>query len=366
MIVLAVNSLRVLGGGEKWLVRHSPLWSRRGVELRIACQPGSPLQALAGRRGVAVEPVRMRHDLSPFAVMGLARVIRRLRPGAILCCNERAYRLAAPAARLCGGPPLVYRNGLTGTFKNKAHNRLLSPGLARIVAVSDDLRAEMAGISWLGPGRLDTIHNGIDPAPYAADPARRAAIRSELGAGPESVVFAVAARLTEDKGVGDTLAAFAELAGRRPRSVLWLAGEGPLRAELEERASRLNLGRQVRFLGFREDIAAVLQGVDVFVQASHREGLGNAILEAMASGCAVVASRAGGNPELVAHGETGFLVPVRDLTALAAALERLAEDEPARRRMGEAGRVRAASEFPLEREADRWVALLRQVARPVP
>lgn len=362
MRVLAVNSLRVLGGGEKWLIRHAPLWRERGFELELACQPEAPLAALAKESDLTVSTVPMRHDISPAGVAGLARLFRRRRPEVVLCCNERAYRLAAPASRLAGVRRLVYRNGLTGTFKNKPHNRAWAFCLRRVVAVSEALHREMSAFGWIPPANLVTIRNGIDPGGYPADERTRLRVREAEGAPAESCVFGVLARLSEDKGVLDALEAFAQTAAEFSHGRLWLAGEGPLRAQLEARSRELGLADRVRVLGFRRDVPDLLQGIDLLVQASHREGLGNSLLEAMASGRGVIASRVGGNPEVVEDAVTGLLVPERDPATLADAMRKALADPGLVRAWGERSRARVCTQFPLSGEADAWGRLLAEVA----
>lgn len=360
--VAVVNSLRVLGGGEKWVARHTRRWPEHGIRPLVLCQPGSGLEKLIRETAVETVSVPMRHDLSPAAVLRIAARLRSFRPDTVLCCNERAFRLAAPASLLAGAPPIVYRNGLTGTFKNRAHNRLFRGRLARMVVNTEALRREIATFGWIPAERIRIIRNGVDLAAFAPDPAARSRVRREVGTPEDRVVIAVLARLTEDKGLVETLQAFMALRPAHPHAELWLAGEGSLRPRLESLAERLTAEGRVRFLGFRDDAASVLQAADVVVQASHREGLGNTLLEAMASARPVIASTAGGNPDVVIPGETGELVPPRDPEALARALGPYLADPYLRLRAGQAGLRRAREHFSLERETEEWLGLLREVA----
>jgi glycosyltransferase involved in cell wall biosynthesis len=360
--IAVVNSIRVCGGGEKWLVRQGTCWRERGHEVLIVCHPQSGLEQLVGESGLAAAPVRMPHDLSLRAAAGIRGVLHRFRPDVVLCCNERAFRLTVPATRWAGSPPLVYRNGLTATFKNRWVNRLLFRRTERMVVISEPLREEMASYGWIPSNRLQVIRNGIDPAPYAPDPAARDRVRRDLDTPRDAVVAAVLARVTEDKGQVETIEAMAALARKHPRAMLWIVGEGSLRPRLEAQAQQRGIADRVRFPGFRKDIAAVLQAVDIVVQASHREGLGNTLLEAMAAARPVVASSVGGILDVVVPGETGELVPPYDAAALAPALESLLADPEKRRRYGENGRRRVEHHFRLTRETDEWCRLFDQVA----
>lgn len=361
MRIAVVNSIRVCGGGEKWLVRQASCWKAQGHEPMIICQPGSGLERLAREAGVPTQAVSMRNDVSPRAIMNLARALRKFRPAVVLCCNERAFRLAMPARRWAGNPPLMYRNGLTATFKNRSLNRILFRHAARMIVISEPLREEMASYGWIPSDRLQVIRNGIDTDLYRTDEVARARVRKEVGSRPDAVVAAVLARVTEDKGQVETIDALASLAKECPQAELWIVGEGTLRPKLEEQARERGISDRVRFLGFRNDISAVLQAVDIVVQASHREGLGNTLLEAMASRKPIVASSVGGIVDVVVPGVTGELVPPYDPAAIAQALRPLLTNPALRTQYGEAGWKRVQEEFRLSRETADWCRLFEEI-----
>jgi glycosyltransferase involved in cell wall biosynthesis len=362
MRIAVVNSLRVTGGGEKWAVRLAPCWQERGHQVRILCQPGSGLEKLAQGAHLETAPTVMRHDLSLPGVFAIAGQLRRFHPDLVLCCNERAYRLTVPASLMAGRPPLVYRNGLSATFKNRSVNRWLFGPVRRMVVNSRELRDEMASYGWIARDRLQIIRNGIDTSLYRRDDEARARIRQELGTPAEAPVAAVIARLTEDKGQAETLRAFAGATKSHPTAELWLAGEGNP-SGLRALAGELGIGERVRLLGFRSDIPAVLQAVDLVVQASFREGLGNSILEAMAAGRVVIASNVGGFTDLVSSGENGALVAPGDVAELQAALEPLIGDREQRATLGEAARRKVEAEYRLAGEADEWCRLFQEIAQ---
>jgi glycosyltransferase involved in cell wall biosynthesis len=359
--IAVVNSIRVCGGGEKWLVRQASCWKANGHEPLIFCQPGSGLERIAREAGLSTQAVSMRNDVSLRAVARLATAMRRFRPDLVFCCNERAFRLAVPARKWAGKPPVIYRNGLTATFKNRSLNRLLFRDAARMIVISDPLREEMASYGWIPNERLQVIRNGIDTAGYQTDPAARQRVRAEVGTAPDAVVAAVLARVTEDKGQVETIEALASLASDYPKAELWIVGEGSLRPRLEDQARELGVTDRVKFLGFRTDIAAVFQAVDIVVQASHREGLGNTLLEAMASRKPILASSVGGIVDVVVPGETGELVPPYDSAAIAKALGPLLADPELRERYGEAGWRRVQEQFRLERETADWCRLFEEL-----
>ncbi len=195
-------------------------------------------------------------------------------------------------------------------------------------------------------GIVEAIGNGADPRrfhPAAQDDADRRALRVSLGVDDATPVIAMIGRLVAEKGYPELFAAMREV-----EAALWVIGErltsdhaAAIDAAISEIERDVVLGRRVRFLGYRGDVADLLRAADIFTLPSHREGMPRSIVEAMLSALPVVATDIRGSREEVVDGETGLLVPVEAPRALAAALGRLARDGALRRRMGEAGLRRA-------------------------
>jgi glycosyltransferase involved in cell wall biosynthesis len=181
-------------------------------------------------------------------------------------------------------------------------------------------------------------------------------------------VLLCVARLVPDKDHDTLLAAFAQLTARHPGAELRLVGSGPRRPDLERKVQELGLAGQVKFLPTTKDVRHLYQKADIFVLSSVAEALPNVILEAMAAGLPVVATRVGGVPEAVASGDTGLLVAPRDTPGLAAALGRLLDEPETRLNMGRRGRERAVAEFSFDamvrRHEELWAKLLRDNGRP--
>jgi glycosyltransferase involved in cell wall biosynthesis len=198
-----------------------------------------------------------------------------------------------------------------------------------------------AGVELTAP---EVIYNGIELAPFEAITrapfAGRGGSDAGDGGGPPPVAV-MAARLDTAKDHATLLDALAILARRGRALELHLAGDGPFRADLEQRARDRGVADRVRFLGYVSDLPALYASADVAVLATHFEGFGLAVVEAMAAGRPVVATRVAAIPELIDDGVEGLLVPPRAAPALAAALESLLTDPARARAMGAAGRVRA-------------------------
>ena len=259
-------------------------------------------------------------------------------------------------------PSVVH--GEHGTLQVKPHQRFLQRrawlSADRVLSVSSRLAERMAAEMKLSVERITTIRNGVDLSRF--NPGHRAAARAALDLPAEALVLGSVGRLVPVKDHATLLEAVALLKRDRVDATLVLSGDGPLRDALLARAAALGIQNQVRLLGHRKDVEVVLAALDVFVLSSVSEGLSNTILEAMATGLPVVATRVGGADELVRDGETGLLVAPGSPREMAAALGRFVTDRAARRTMGAAGRDRVEAEFALSTMVQRYEALYVDLA----
>ncbi|MGE5140307.1 MAG: glycosyltransferase [Rudaea sp.] len=221
--------------------------------------------------------------------------------------------------------------------------RIVSLGVDRYVAVSDEVARRLRERLSFPASKMKVVHNGIPLEPFE-EPAT-APLRSLLDPGGRRPIVLTLARLTRQKGLDYLL----EAAARVPEALFAVAGEGPERARLEKHAEELRIADRVTFLGNRPDVAQLLLDCEVFVLPSLFEGLPLSVLEAMAAGKPVIATDVGGTREVVAPFQTGLLVPPGDVDALSSALCTLLADKSLARRLGEAGRARARSDFSAER-----------------
>lgn len=240
---------------------------------------------------------------------------------------------------------------------------LVGRGARRIVFVSDYLRRHFARTTPLAGRNCLRIYNGIDLARY-----RRADgghLRRELGLGPGDTLVGAVGNIRPAKGYDVLLRAAARLRGHGPRFKFVIAGDGGRGGLLDELLAlrrQLGLEQDVVFLGYRDDTAALLSQLDLYVLASTSEGLSIATLEAMACAVPVVCTRSGGPEELVRHGETGLLVPPGDPEALAEALLRLAGHPAQARRLADAGQRFAHANFDVRHMVDAYGALYETLA----
>lgn len=333
--VLFVVQDFVVGGAERHLIELWRRIDRSRFAVEIAC--------LAGSGGFAAEAASLGwpiHDLDvgrriggPRGLRGLLRLVHltaSLRPDVIHGYLMTGSLYAALAGRLCGVPVVAVAKRNLDAFENP-RQRLLH-GLAlrlatHVTAVSRTVAAS-AVAQGVAPGRVTVIPNGVDAARFA--PAATEVARERNGHDPVIGCVGCLAPRKDHRTLLEALSAL-DRRGRRFHAVL--VGDGPERAALETRVRELGLGDRVRFAGERDDVPALLATFDVFVLSSREEGIPNALLEAMAAARPVVATAVGGTPEVIAGGETGWLVPAGAPEALAAALDDalVHPDEAARR-----------------------------------
>jgi glycosyltransferase involved in cell wall biosynthesis len=236
---------------------------------------------------------------------------------------------------------------------------LLARLATRTIAISAAVRGRLG--RWPEAyRRCVVVPNGLDLSAFV--PARdRATVRRSLGLSPGDRVVGVVGRLAPFKGHEFLLQAFARLRAEDARIRLLVVGDGPRRAALERQAIELGIADAVQFTGHREDVADLLPTMEVFVLPSVAEDFGRVLLEAMALERPVVATEAGGVPEIIERQVCGLLVPPADPQALADAVRTLLADPALGRAMGRAGRQRVESAFSLQRHAELVQAVYQDV-----
>ena len=231
----------------------------------------------------------------------------------------------------------------------------------QVVAVSEDLDRTLA--RKVHPtGHVRVIYNGIDGTRFAMTDGGE--VRRELGVADDEVLIGSGVVLSKQKGITYLLEAAKDVLDKTPRARFAVAGDGPLRAELEAKAKRLGLGDRFLFLGYRSDMPRVISALDVYVLPSLWEGLPLALLEAMAMGKPIVATRAGGNPEIVQDGVNGYVVPPKDVGALGRALIRVCGDDSFRQRVRGLNRDKFEAKFSLRAMVRAHEELYVDVAKP--
>jgi len=311
--------------------------------------------------GVTVLPslgreIRGLGDVAAF--LRLVGFIRRVRPHIVHTHTAKAGTLGRLAAWVVGVPVVVhtYHGHVFHGYFSPARTRLflaverwLARRTDRLVAVSETVRRELLALGIGSSERLCVIQYGFDLDPFLAADGLRGQLRAELDLPAGAPLVGIVARLVPVKAHEIFLEAAARLARAVPASRFLVVGDGERRQALEALAARLGVAESIRFLGWRRDLARIYADLDLVVLTSRNEGSPFSLIEAMAAGRPVVATRVGGVPDLVEDGVTGCLVPSGDADALAAAMGALLGDPGRRQALGAAGRKRVASAFTAER-----------------
>lgn len=270
--------------------------------------------------------------------------------------------LAARSLRL----PLVTSRHNDNTFRRKLPMRMLHRALwsqtAQGIAISDAIRQFCITVEGANPNRIHTVRYGATPMTHERTPARQA-LRAMLNLPDDALIVGTMSRLIEQKGLTYGLQAFVQLLDRHPKAHLVIAGTGVLADDLQTEADALGLAGRAHFIGWQPEPTQILAGYDALLMPSLWEGFGLVLLEAMAQGLPIVASRVSAIPEVVADGETGRLVEARDVNGLAAALDDLLTDEAARIRMGQAAKERLQTHFSPSVMAEQTAAIYRQAVK---
>lgn len=271
----------------------------------------------------------------------------------------------AVAGRLSGASGVVYTaHGVKTSGRRKQSLFQRFRLVDKMVFVSDDARSVAVERGGVAVRNILTIVNGVDLDRYSVSPAGdRETKRREVGISPGAEVVGIVARLTPAKDHSNLFRAFKRVLSVTPGARLLVVGDGELRGELEAEVIELGVQGEVIFLGDRSDVPDLLGIMDVFVLSSYTEGLAMTLLEAMAAGLPIVATRVGGNTEAVVDGQTGFIVPPRDERALAGAVLELLEDKERAREMGRMGRARAVEKFGTDTMVREYEKLYRSVLR---
>ena len=293
------------------------------------------------KAGVPAWHLGKRRGFDPRMFPRLFRILRTFRP-AVVHTHSYVLRYSLPPVWAARAGVMVH------TVHNLAEkevdlvgrsiHRLAFGGSVAAVAVSEEVGRSFR--EYYGAAPAAVIPNGIAVAEFYCPEARLPWRRAHGFADSDFLVVSVA-RLDPQKDPLALIAAFAKALAGDPRAHLLLAGDGSLREAARQQAASLCLAARVHFLGVQADVAGILSAADVFALSSSYEGNPMAVMEAMAAGLPVVATAVGGVPDIVAHGETGLLVPAGDRDAFAASLGRLAADPQRRRALGEAARARA-------------------------
>jgi L-malate glycosyltransferase len=338
------------GGGERQLALTALNMDRSRFEPHVGFAEGGFWVDRLKAAGIPFFVMGPRSLLSPSAIRESRRLREYIIKNGIQIVQTFDYTmnvLGIPAARSVPGVAVISNLRCHSSLipaKFRWLSKTLFTASAGIVVNSEALRHHLTKDYSIPIKKIFTCYNGIDTNTF--HPGIRPAI---AGLEAASVVIGTICVLRPEKNLGLLLEAF-ELVSRHKSDLrLLITGSGPEESSIRALAARLNVSDRCVFRPFTPDVAGILPAIDVFVLPSINEGLSNALMEAMACGCCVVASRVGGNPELVSNEQTGLLFPSGDREALAEQLSRVVAEPDFRRRLGSAAVERMRKDFSLSR-----------------
>jgi glycosyltransferase involved in cell wall biosynthesis len=318
--------------------------------------------------GFAVHVLGRRPGLDWRCAYRLAAWLRRERVDVIHAHQYTPFFYSLMARLLCRRPAVLFTEH--GRHfpdyprrKRMLANRVLLRRRDRVVAVGEAVRRALIANEGIPAGRVEVVYNGVNLAPFLVAAGDRATLRQEIGVGRDDLMIVQVARLDYLKDHATAVRTLGHIVRQRPDTRLVLVGEGPESDKINELVSRSGLDAHVCRLGLRKDVARLLAAADVFLLTSISEGIPLTLIEAMAAGLPVVATRVGGVEEVVEDGATGLLAPSGDDMGLAGHVLRLAEDTALAALMGERGRMRAVGLFSEDRMHVGYSEVYEQLVR---
>lgn len=331
----------------------------RGVDNVLVCRPGAAVARGLGGVCEIVE-LRMGGDLDVGTIPRLRRLLTRVEPDLVHVHSRRGADLYAGVAARGRWPAVLTRRVDNPELAAWARRKYSS--YAALVAISSAVERRLLE-ARIAPERVHRVASGIDVGRFRSDADARGRLRAAFSLPGDAVAAGVVAQLIPRKGHEDLLAWLPELMARHPRLVVLCFGRGPLAGRLRRRIAAEGLEARVKLVGFRDDLATLLPGLDVVLHPARAEGLGVAVLEALAAGVPVLAASSGGIVDVIEHGRHGLLASPGDGRAWLEALDALLSDPDLARRLAAAGRRRVVEHFSAARMAEGNLAVYAGVLR---
>jgi glycosyltransferase involved in cell wall biosynthesis len=361
--VLHVTTHFNVGGISNYILTLSRALKSRGVEVVVASS-GGDLKVELDRCGISHREldIKTKFEFGPKALKSAFRLARILKDDGIdvMHAHTRVSQVAALAASKMSGVPVV--TTCHGYFKKRLRGVIDTWG-TKVIAISDAVKTHLIKDLHVKEDRVELIYSGIDPSRFPDDTGAGGLkkARAELGLKDAPVVGTIG-RLSSVKGQRFFVEAMKDILANRPDAQAVLLGSGEEERSLRKLAASSGVAGSVRFYESCADTGRFLSVMDVFVFPSLKEGLGIALLEALAAGRACVASRTGGIGDIIKDGYNGMLVGVGDPKAISDAVLKLLADSNLRAEMGRRGRELVRERFTLERMASDVAGLYEKVA----
>jgi sugar transferase (PEP-CTERM/EpsH1 system associated) len=368
-ILQVVHSL-IVGGTERVVCDLARAFNDGEFRTSVCCLDGlGEFGEELRNEGIRVHVLDRKPGLDLSLTLKLRDIYRQDQIDFVHAHQYTPYFYAALAAFRAGLLPVIFtEHGRHWPdrlrIKRAIANQFLRMTTPAYTAVSDFSRQSLVRYEKI-PGRaIQVIYNGIRLNGARHDANDRERIRQEAGINSQDLLVLSVGRLDPIKDFATLIRAFASVVRELPNAFLWIAGDGDAtyKQSLEQLVGELGLSQNVKFLGTRRDVESLLDACDLFALSSITEASSMTVLEAMAMRRAVLATCTGGNPELVIPGDTGMLVPVGDVSAMAEAMLRLLKDPEQRERMGRNGSQKVKNNFSWDLSLAQYRDLYRSIS----
>ena len=365
MFSLHVDTARTWRGGQNQ-TRLTVLGLRaKGYRTALVAHPDGQLRQRAAE-GPDLIPIASGGELDLRAAWKLSRVLRMFRPSIVHAQDAHAVAmvaLARPMARLDPSPRFVVSRRVDFHVRHNAFSRWKYSQVELFLCASTAIQHMLIG-DGVPAARTTVVHDGVDLERVAATPALD--VHRELWLPSGAPLVGNVAALVPHKGHKFLVQAAARVVRQVPDARFVIVGEGELHDALRRQIKTSHLERHIILTGFRPDALSLQKGFDVFAMSSVTEGMGSVLLDAMAIGQPIVATRTGGIPEVISDGRTGILVPPRDADALASAITRLLQERTEGARLGATAQKHVQRTFSVERMVQQtYDAYLRLADTPL-
>mgnify|MGYP000004674530 FL=1 len=363
MKILHLNTEKTWRGGEQQTLYLLGSLNQRAITSHLVCQPASPLAERALAADIEMFPIAMHGETDLAAARHLRKLIRKFSYDILHSHTSHAHSLAYLASIGCNTCRLVTRRVDFSIFR-RSFLRLSALKYRRMadyyIAISHKIKQVMVA-DGIASDRIFVVHSGVDLKRFEKDCGNH--LIAEFNLKPDEKVVINVAHLAGHKGQQFLVRAIPRVVEKFPRVRFFIVGKGELLAELKALAASLGITRELVFTGFRSDVGAFYKIADLFVMSSVQEGLGTAVLDALAQRKTVVATACGGIPEIIRDGETGRLVAPADPQAMADGIIEMLSRPAAARAMADGGRTMVKNNFSVNVMVDKNIEVYERVLR---
>jgi len=337
-----INSVTSWGGGEKWHFEMAKRLKAQGHNIIFICRRNSELAKKLADTNIYVNNFEV-HNLSFLNIFKINKIRKFLKSSQvdIAILNFSAdIKTVGPAAKLAGVNRIIYRRGSAIPIKNSILNRIIFKRiLTDIIANSQETKKTILqnNPDLFNKDKIKVIYNGLETIKPASAPIYK---REK-----NEIVLGNAGRLVQQKGQKYLIEIAKELKAKKIKFTILIAGNGPLSKELSDQVQKENLANEIKFLGFVNNINEFMNSIDIFLLTSLWEGFGFVLAEAMLNIKPIVAWNISSNPELVNHGENGYLAPPFEIETFTQQIIKLIKDPKLREEFGKKGRTMAETKF---------------------